>query len=156
MHFRKDVNLADQTNGIQYFAAAPERDISSYLNINSGVLLINTKGMRETRDDFFDFIFTRKLKSSCNDPYDQGHLNDFYRGKINQLKPIYNWKPYWGYNPAAEIVHWHGCKYPAAKAIINNTHHLLSFKAHEKLFEMNPNGYKNYMDEYEELLDKIN
>lgn len=153
VHFRSDIDIPSITKKlkIRYFAAAPEIDINSYVNINSGVMLIKVGKMRKTRDDFFNFIFSRKLKSSTNDPYDQGHLNDFYRGKISQLDPIYNWKPYWGFHNDAKIVHWHGCKYPAAKAIITGKVEQLNFKPHENLFAMNPDGYLRYLNEFEEF-----
>ena len=35
---------------------------------------------------------------------------DFFRDRMNFLPDIYNWKPYWGINDAALVIHFHSVK----------------------------------------------
>ena len=43
----------------------------------------------------------------------------------DELPEIQNWKPYWGTNEDAEIIHFHGPKPPHAKALMDNNGDLL-------------------------------
>ena len=44
-------------------------------------------------------------------PGDQGAYNEFYSGKfVVHRWPLFNWKPYWGFNARAKLVHFHGPK----------------------------------------------
>ena len=89
-----------------FFAVAPEGDREDFVNnMNSGVMLINCEAMRETYSEFENFI-ARNLDIGL----DQEHYKAFYRGKWDRLDNRFNWKPYWGTNPDAVILHWHGPK----------------------------------------------
>ena len=44
-------------------------------------------------------------------PGDQGAFNMFYAGQFEvRLWPSWNWKPYWGYQSDAKLLHFHGPK----------------------------------------------
>ena len=46
-------------------------------------------------------------------PLDQGAYNAFYQGRFDvHRSPVFNWKPYWGYNSGAKLIHFHGPKVP--------------------------------------------
>ena len=83
---------------------------------NAGIMLINVPWMRRTYDEFVAWTFSgvniaRGLHFGPFGPGDQGAYNQFYTGKFNVHRwPLFNWKPYWGYNPRAKLVHFHGPK----------------------------------------------
>lgn len=138
------------------FAAAPEHQIENYSHINSGVLLINIPGLRAELPGFVDRIIGGSLKTPSGDPYDQGHINDYFRHRIDRLSPIYNWKPYWGEDDAAIIVHWHGVKYPAAKAISQGREkEITTYHPHPEIYQRNPPGYLAYIKKFESFLERM-
>ncbi len=149
--FRSDPDLSELTPDIM--AAAPEMNIENYDHINSGVLLINLPGLRKELPAFIDRIIDGGMKTSSGDPYDQGHINDFFRGRLHRLDPHLNWKPYWGFNDKASIVHWHGVKYPAAKAIsLGLEKTITNYHPHPEIYRRSPSGYLAYMNEYEDIV----
>jgi hypothetical protein len=85
-------------------------------NINAGVMLINLSNMRITYDDFVEWVFSSKnmargLHFGSYGPGDQGAYNEYYVNKFPIVEsPLFNWKPYWGWNDKACIVHFHGAK----------------------------------------------
>jgi len=89
------------------FSVAPEFDLRDFKNMNSGVMVMNVNNMRNVFKEFTDFI----RNGLPNFPaYDQGALREFFAGKYDPLPLSLNWKPYWGANPDAEIIHFHGPK----------------------------------------------
>ena len=42
--------------------------------------------------------------------FDQGYLFEVSARQYEKLPIEFNWKPYWGYNPDARILHFHGIK----------------------------------------------
>ena len=51
-----------------------------------------------------------QLAVSVQSSFDQHAYREHYRGRWDQLPVEMNWKPYWGRNAAAQIVHFHGPK----------------------------------------------
>ena len=93
----------------EYFVAAPEFKADDWSYFNSGVMLINVDNMYNSRQEFVDYI-KKECKNIQNGQHDQPMYNQFYKDKYEKLDPIYNWKPYWGHNPNAKIIHFHGPK----------------------------------------------
>ena len=83
---------------------------------NAGVMLLHVSAMRRTHFEFLNWTFRAEHVAKALDfgrygPLDQGALNAFYQGRFDVHKaPSFNWKPYWGYNDRAKIVHFHGPK----------------------------------------------
>merc|ERR1712183_971764 len=47
----------------------------------------------------------------ANRALDQGALIDFYNRSFTIImNPMFNWKPYWGFNSSAVLIHFHGPK----------------------------------------------
>jgi hypothetical protein len=92
------------------FAVAPEFQKDNWNYFNSGVMLLNVPAMRASYEAFEAHI--RARISSGTHPFydDELALNEAYRGFWEQLDPVLNWKPYWGYSAAAKILHFHGPK----------------------------------------------
>jgi lipopolysaccharide biosynthesis glycosyltransferase len=101
-----------------YFAVAPEFTRGDYANMNSGVMLINVPEMRRIHEELIQHI--KKSRISDLPAFDQGALRTFFKGIYDKLPETLNWKPYWGKNQDAEIIHFHGPKPPHAKALMNN------------------------------------
>jgi len=140
---------------------------------NAGVLLVNVEGMRRTHQSFVDWLFSEEsiktgLHFGVYGPQDQGALNKFYQGRFHVVVwPLFNWKPYWGYCPAAKIVHFHGPKPNQYWAFIRHgtgpkmMKDLLAkckpppeqpFACNEKLDVINGSGCSVYLEMFKTLL----
>jgi lipopolysaccharide biosynthesis glycosyltransferase len=113
--FLKDPALEDIRP--RYFAAAPEFDKDSWNYFNAGVMVVNPRGLRENYREFEAYLI-KNIREKTYAFHDQIAYNQFYRGRWDRLPLELNWKPYWGFNPDASIVHFHGPKVGAMQAII--------------------------------------
>jgi hypothetical protein len=97
----------------KYFAVAPESNQDDYVNMNTGVMLMNTVRLRESLPKLRDYI-SENLAALESESWDEAAYRRFYRdanGPLwDRLRPELNWKPYWGDNPQAKIIHFHGPK----------------------------------------------
>jgi hypothetical protein len=101
------------------FMAAPQFNMMGHLTkdvrkglplvpeLNSGVMVINVPQLRR---DLPGILSLGCEMAEFDLGYDQQFLDIYYRGSWAPLAPSYNWKPYWGPNPLANIVHFHGPK----------------------------------------------
>lgn len=114
----------------RFFAVAPER-AGDRLNMNSGVMLMNLANLR-TQDAAFRLFVQRHLELFTRSTWDQEAYRTFYstrlwpslpwdcrltrythwlrRKRWDDLPLELNWRPYWGRNPHATIIHFHGPK----------------------------------------------
>lgn len=107
--FMKDINI-DEIGQIDIFSAAPEHEKNNYDYINTGVMFINVKVMQNYYDELVAFTKNELKSLKKIVAWDQGIINKFFKGRWNKLDIKYNWKPYWGTNLEAPIVHFHGPK----------------------------------------------
>ena len=102
-----------EANPCRYFAVAPEGVQDDYVNMNTGVMLMNTERLRESLPEFREYI-SQNLAELEKESWDEAAYRWFYRdadGPLwDKLRPELNWKPYWGDNPEAKIIHLHGPK----------------------------------------------
>lgn len=126
----------------KYFACASEINIHDNISFNTGVMLMNVNTMNATFPEFLNFI-----KSGDNilklPAFDQGMYQYFYKGHHTILNPIYNWKPYWGINPEAKILHFHGIKVENIEKVLagDRSHPLSGF-----IYPTNIESYKYYLE----------
>lgn len=107
--FLQDIKLSDFVKLPEYIGVCPEFEkTQNYSYFNAGVMLINVPKMRNKYQEFLEMI--NNSKTATIECCDQGYLNDLYRGMFDKLPLEYNWKPYYGYNPNAKIIHFHGIK----------------------------------------------
>ena len=134
---------------------------------STGVMVLNIKNLKSSREDFINYILNNNFKTSLNDPYDQGHFNDFYKTDIEFLCQSYDWRPFWGINKFAKIIHWHVLKYSFAKNIIDKTlieknsmklifdgvnqHRIFN----TEMYDVNPDSYKYYSGLFEYFLGML-
>ena len=129
-----------------YFACAPQRDPNDLADINSGVMVMNVPAMRQELANFWHFIVNNFERFGA---HDQDALREYYAGRYDTLPLEMNWKPYWGTNPAARIVHFHGPKPGVVR-------HLLTDPAYpvpaiwRELFDEHPGAYAEYLRRWDE------
>ena len=132
--FLKDITLEDLPKP-QYLAGCSEFNMVQNMEeyFNAGVLVLNVRNMREMCNCIFDDLKHGRTVVA----FDQGYLNKYCLASRTWLPFEFNWKPYWGINPDASIVHFHGMKPGSTIAesgfgmsetvIINITHSKESF-----------------------------
>ncbi len=134
------------------FAVASQFDLyGHHKELNSGVMLMNVRRIGADLPALLDF--------GCDmlhtlHGYDQEFLRVFYNAKWDPLSPKYNWKPYWGIDSMARIVHFHGPKPAAARKLLENEgyrHDDPVFQAWRDLFFKNVSGYRRYVELWETL-----
>jgi hypothetical protein len=110
--------------------------------LNSGVMLINVPRLRKDMPAIIDHGCD--LLSGSPLGFDQEFLTQFYRGAWDPLALRYNWKPYWGVNDDARIVHWHGPKVEIARNLSQSE----GFPTHEiyrTMFAGNREAYLSHI-----------
>lgn len=102
-----------ETNTCRLFAVAPESNREDYVNMNTGVMLMNTEQLRESLPSFRKYV-SENLVALEAESWDEAAYRWFYRDENgplwDRLQPELNWKPYWGENSEAKIIHFHGPK----------------------------------------------
>jgi len=102
----------------RHFAVAPEREPENYVTMNTGVMLMNTARLARDTDRFVAFV-RANLEDMSKAGWDQGAYRAYYGphrphqlrpARWDRLQPELNWKPYWGHDEGAVIVHFHGPK----------------------------------------------
>jgi GT2 family glycosyltransferase len=127
------------------FAVAPESTIGDYSDMNSGVMLMNVPAMRAEFPAFRESIL-----SHLDYGFDQANYRLFFKDRYASLDPTLNWKPHWGLNSNAQIVHWHGPKPAAIKALLSDPTAVAH--AHwERLFRPNADSYSHYVSLWEQI-----
>ena len=127
----------------KYFAAAPEESRTDYRGINTGVMLMNVPMLRNDLPAFTAFA---RQEIAAGRPSDQTMYNEFYRDRWDRLDIALNWKPYWGAEPEAQIVHWHGPKPSWVHYYLEFPKYHLRHMSHwRRLVDMNPDGYRHYL-----------
>jgi hypothetical protein len=111
--FRGEVVPELEANPCNFFAVAPEGVQDDYVNMNTGVMLMNIARLRESLPKFRQYI-SENLAALERESWDEAAYRWYYRdnhGPLwDRLRPELNWKPYWGENAQAKIVHFHGPK----------------------------------------------
>ena len=102
-----------ETSPCEFFAVAPEGAQDDYVNMNTGVMLMNIDRLRESLPEFREYIL-QNLAELERESWDEAAYRWFYRdgnGPLwDRLRPELNWKPYWGECAQAKIIHFHGPK----------------------------------------------
>ena len=128
------------------FAVAPQTQQKNYVKMNSGVMWMNIPGMLAVNPHFFSFCFEnidRVIEGA-----DQRAYREFFDGRWDRLPPEMNWKPYWGENRRASIIHFHG---PKAYEFSAATH-----RFHIEIIQRLARGaYRHYSEVWEGLMTGI-
>lgn len=133
----------------EYFACSTQFDKKNYTDFNTGVMLMNVKKLKQSHDDFCEFI---KKNLNSMSTYDQSAYQIFYSGKNTKLSTIFNHKPYWGVDENTVILHFHGPKptFFENEEILKNLCYI-----NYKLYNQNKTAYKYYLDLFKEYLPEV-
>jgi hypothetical protein len=137
-----------EANPCKYFAVAPEGRRDDYINMNTGVMLMNTRRLQESLPQFQAYI-RDNLAALEAESWDEAAYRWYYRdanGPLwDRLRPELNWKPYWGDQPSAKIIHFHGPK-PFQRPWLDSVFAELKYLA--------TGSYSKLCDEWTQLLVK--
>lgn len=147
-------SLPPVLDGPELLAVGPERWRTEWQPFNSGVMLMNLPGLRAV-DDAFRAQIVERLRGDFTWPtHDQASFNRFFAGRTGRLPLEMNWKPYWGVNPEARIVHYHGPK-PSLVDHVARKGMAGVRSGHAFLYELAPSAHAAYARLYEtELADR--
>lgn len=124
----------------ELFACAPEFNQNDFELFNSGVMLMNIPALRRDVSHFLSWISDNHMKID----YDQDAYRVFYANRVSELPVEYNWKPYWGVNANAKIIHFHGVKPSWAKHLLENPEDK-AVPVLNEIFHWNVPGYRHYV-----------
>ncbi|WP_074945281.1 glycosyltransferase [Succinivibrio dextrinosolvens] len=107
--FMADLNLESLTKP-KVLMVGPEfkKTIQEAGYFNAGIIYFNVEEMRKKSELIFKQLENHIPNSTGL--FDQGYLNEFCLEDYEELPLEYNWKPYWGTNDNARIIHFHGIK----------------------------------------------
>ena len=130
----------------EIFAAAPQfRTDGFFEDMNCGVMVINVARLKRDRAALIEFMCEN---FACVAGYDQELLRLYYNQHWDPLSPVYNWKPYWGAESRARIVHFHGPKPAASLRLLHDP----EYRCHDPVFQtwrhwfaVDRSGYEHYV-----------
>lgn len=131
----------------ELISGAPEFDKSNLTYFNSGVLVMNIPNLLNVRDEFIGQIKSRLTGDFRFPAHDQESFNRFFKGKFKNMAPEMNWKPFWGLNDNARIIHFHGPK-PAHAHALSKGQGEKFMPIYKKLWSDSPGAYELYSDLY--------
>lgn len=127
------------------FASSPEFNPNDWSYINTGVMLMNINHFIEKDEFIVDYI--NKNFDSLH-TWDQTLYNNLYKNNFTKLPIEFNWKPYWGVNQNAKIVHFHGVK----PFLVNPIEYVNSIPILKSLHSRNIESYRYYNDMFKNYL----
>jgi len=137
-----------------YLAVCEEHAVGARSHFNSGSLVMHLATLRNVHPWFVASIKQRLSSSDFSFPaHDQRSFNDFFLATADWMRPEFNWKPYWGYNEEAVIVHFHGPK-PAHVQKIKAGRGGEMKAAFTTIYNRNPDGYERYMQAFTRFLEQ--
>lgn len=128
------------------FAATSQSSLDPATDLNLGVMLINVPAMRADYPALADFT-----EKNLHLGLDQEILRVFYNERYQPMDRSLNWKPYWGVNSLAQIVHFHGPK-PGMARRMAETVEAVSVPIWRSLYLLDPGAYAEYVASWDKLL----
>ena len=107
--FVGDVTDYFDFNTCKLLLVAPENDSKEIVIINTGSMLMNIQNLYACNKEFKKFI-VENLLDLLTSAWDQTAYINYFDKRWTYLSPLINWKPYWGYNENAKLIHFHGLK----------------------------------------------
>jgi hypothetical protein len=133
-----------------FLAAAPQFDRGRKADLNSGVMLLNLKTFRAIHSKLTEFTV-----ENLDLGLDQEVLRAFVGQDYLLLPDIYNWKPYWGVNADAPVIHWHGPKPATIEGLLDGSV-TATHEAWQTLFERDRLAYRHYLELHHQALASYN
>jgi hypothetical protein len=136
----------------RFLSAGPEFFVTDWKKRNAGVMVVNVVSLLDdfaafrewitSGDTMYELLFKRGA-------HDQTAYEFWYAGRQDKLPVEYNWRPYWGFNEEAQIVHFHGPKADGVRRMLNGETDRLR-PLWPKLFGQAPEAYRKYLAIFEE------
>ena len=124
-------------------AALSEFEFNDFSKINTGSMIINLEKSR----DAFRMVRGKIIESLDSiEDYDQGAIRLFLNRKWDHLHQFMNWKPYWGIDEKAIILHFHGPK--PHDFDLSNYELINNIPIYSHLFNLSKDGYKFYLEKW--------
>lgn len=136
------------------FSCGPEGSPPDWSKMNSGVMFMNVVNLAKDLPAFREFITsgdTLYQELYKQGAFDQAAYQLFYDSRWDRLPLEYNWRPYWGFNEEALIVHFHGPKIPHLRRIMSGETDGVP-QVMVELYERDPAAYRKYLDYVEPFL----
>jgi hypothetical protein len=130
-------------NAPLFIAVAPEHEQTNWSYFNSGVMLMNLPALRREMPGFKAAMRARLTGNFTYPTHDQASFNTQFAGRFDRLPLEMNWKPYWGENPDAHIIHFHGPKPRLARNFANGAE-FTGNPAIQTIWERDPQAYDVY------------
>lgn len=139
-------NPCFDTSSCRLFSVCPESDRNDWSvhAMNTGVMLMNLGNLRNMHKYFVDFLRSWPIKNFA--AFDQDAFRIVYNGLWDRLPLECNWKPYWGLNNNATIIHFHGPKYQHVRSFIEGHGGYWRYAAH---YYANREAYHSYLEIFE-------
>ncbi|WP_426958839.1 hypothetical protein [Muricoccus radiodurans] len=135
----------------RYVAVCEEGRIGERNQFNSGVMVMNLPALRAVRPWMLRDIRHRLVNDFRPAGHDQKSLNEFLLTEADWMDPAFNWKPHWGPNADAVIVHFHGPK-PVHVARIRDGQADRMKPAYKILHDRSPEGYDAFIAVHDTML----
>ena len=94
----------------------------------------------------------KNIERNISGLFDQGYLNELCFKDMELLPIEYNWKPYWGINDKAKLIHFHGMK-PSSN--LNEAGFITDNSFFRIVFDANPGGYAGYVYYFTQFYDYL-
>jgi hypothetical protein len=135
----------------EFLAASEEMAVGHRGHFNSGVMVMNIPNLRAVRPEFLKSIENRLEADFTYPSHDQKSFNDFFLDRVSWMDPHFNWKPYWGWDDNARIIHFHGPK-PRDVDRINRDPEVSMKASFKSLYRRNMEAYATYIELYNKFL----
>lgn len=136
----------------ELFACAPQTSQTNWADMNSGVMVMNVSKNLDEYEAFTRFITSGDTLYHDlwkGGAFDQKAYRLYYDPtRWDQLPLEYNWKPYWGMNARAFIVHFHGPKIPQVRDVFNGGTGYMQPDV-RALYDSAPDAYGRYIRWFE-------
>ncbi|MDB4330370.1 hypothetical protein N9948_01470 [bacterium] len=118
------------------------QDFSDDADFNSGIILFNLKEFKKMYKKLVN-VTCKSYDEWIENMYDQYVVNNNFKNEIEDLDMTYNWRPNFGVNDDAQIIHYERVK---------------PLQTHAGVYESlrNSNSYKYYEDYFFKKLEKFN
>jgi hypothetical protein len=116
-------------------------------------MVMNLPSLRDARPRLESHLEANILNMAPHD--DQGLLNALFLTHCDWMPNTHNWKPYWGVNKDAIIVHFHGPKQAHVRDLQRGDDPLKFGPEMLEIYHRSPSGYAKYMCDSDAFLAQI-
>lgn len=157
--FNGNVNL--DTCMPEFISCSTDWAINDWSRFGTGIILMNVPNLFKNYPLFLNHLVKHdyNFEFAGMGPCDQGAWNTFYRGKNEKLDQVYDWKPWWGINDNARIIHFSGPKPLAVPEILHKSSNNTKLSSTENLYNSvineNLSGYTFFLSKWNYYCNEV-